>query len=332
MYSVKTPEMTEFELIRTCFACQPVSRADVEVGIGDDSALLRPPAGQRLAVTSDLLVSGIHFFPDVDPVSLGHKALAVNLSDLAAMGAEPAWFLLNLTLPEADVRWLERFCRGMFNLAREYNVQLVGGDTSRGPLAIAIEAHGFVPDGMALRRSGAKAGDRIYVTGTLGDAALALQHRLGKQQLSNRDFAAVAERLDRPAPRVREGLALRGVAHSAIDISDGLLADLGHILELSHAGARIFLDKIPVSPVCRAHITKFGWEVALAMGDDYELCFTVPPQNVGSLEQLQFACGLHCIGEIEPDPGLRIVDESGEPYDPPFTGHDHFAKPKSGDT
>jgi thiamine-monophosphate kinase len=318
--------LNEFELIRTFFMRQPVSRADVAAGIGDDAALLRPPAGQLLAVTSDLLVSGVHFLPDIEPRSLGHKALAVNLSDLAAMGAEPAWFLLNLVLPEVDAHWLERFCGGMFDLARAYNVQLVGGDTSCGPLAIGIEAHGFVPESAALRRSGAKTGDRIYVTGTLGDAAVALRHRLGKQRLSEDDFTAVVERLDRPIPRVREGMALRGLARSAIDISDGLVADLGHILELSHVGARIFLDKIPVSPVCRAHIKKFGWEVALAIGDDYELCFTVPPQNIGALEQLQFACGLHYIGEIEAEPGLRIVDESGGPYRPTFTGHDHFAE------
>ena len=320
--------MNEFELIRTFFARQPVSRADVVAGIGDDAALLLPPAGQLLAVTSDLLVSGVHFLPDVEPRSLGHKALAVNLSDLAAMGAEPAWFLLNLVLPEADAQWLERFCGGMFDLARAYDVQLVGGDTSRGPLAIGIEAHGFVPEASALRRSGAKIGDRIYVTGTLGDAAVALRHRLGKQRLSEDDFAAVVERLDRPTPRVHEGMLLRGLAHSAIDISDGLAADLGHILELSQAGARIFLDKIPMSPVCRAHIKKFGWEAALAMGDDYELCFTVPLKNIGALEKLQFTCGLHCIGEIESEPGLRIVDELGGPYRHAFTGHDHFAKSK----
>jgi thiamine-monophosphate kinase len=320
--------LNEFELIRTFFARQPVSRADVAAGIGDDAALLRPPAGQLLAVTSDLLVSGVHFLPDVDPHALGHKALAVNLSDLAAMGAEPAWFLLNLVLPEADTHWLERFCRGMFDLARTQNVQLVGGDTSRGPLAIGIEAHGFVPEAAALRRSGAKTGDRIYVTGTLGDAALALQHRLGKHRLSEHDFTALSGRLDRPTPRVREGMALRGLAHSAIDLSDGLLADLGHILEMSRVGARIFLDKIPVSPVSREHIGRSGWETALAMGDDYELCFTVPPYNIGALEKLQFDCELQCIGEIESEPGLRIVDESGGIYLPAFSGHDHFAKSK----
>jgi thiamine-monophosphate kinase len=320
--------VNEFELIRTFFARQEVARPDGTAGIGDDAALLQPPAGQQLAVTSDLLVSGVHFLPDADPFSLGHKALAVNLSDLAAMGAEPAWFMLNLALPKADARWLEPFCRGMFELAREYNVQLVGGDTSRGPLTIAIEAHGFVPPGMAMKRSGAKAGDRIYVTGTLGDAALALRHRLGGIRLPEPDLTAVADRMDRPTPRVREGMILRGLAHSAIDISDGLLADLGHILEMSRVGARINLDKIPVSPVCRAHIPETGWDMVLASGDDYELCFTVPEANVAVLEKLQSACGFHPIGVIEAELGLRIVDADGKPYQPHETGHDHFAKKK----
>lgn len=322
---VKKPYMTEFELIRTFFARQDVARADVVAGIGDDAALLQPPPGQQLAVTSDLLVSGIHFLHDADPYLLGHKALAVNLSDLAAMGAEPAWFMLNLALPRADAKWLEPFCRGMFELAREHKVQLVGGDTSRGPLTIAIEAHGFVPKEQALRRSDAKAGDRIYVTGTLGDAALALRHRLGGIRLPERDLAAVADRMDRPVPRVREGMMLRGIAHSAIDISDGLLADLGHILEMSRVGARISLDKIPVSPVCRSHLHETGWDLVLASGDDYELCFTVPEQHAAALEKLRPACGFRQIGVIETEPGLRIIDETGKPYRPRQTGHDHFS-------
>jgi thiamine-monophosphate kinase len=214
----------------------------------------------------------------------------------------------------------------MFELAREHNVQLVGGDTSRGPLAIAIEAHGFVPPGVAMKRSGAKAGDRIYVTGTLGDAALALRQRLGGIRLPENDMAAIAGRLDRPAPRVREGMMLRGIAHGAIDISDGLLADLGHILEMSRVGARISLDKIPVSPVCRSHIHETGWDMVLANGDDYELCFTVPEKHVAALEKLQPACGFHHIGVIEAEPGLRIVDETGKPYQPRQSGHDHFAE------
>ncbi len=323
--------MNEFELIRTFFARQPQTRVDVATGIGDDAALLRVPPGQLLAVTSDLLVAGVHFFPDVNPAFLGHKALAVNLSDLAAMGAEPAWFLLNLTLPRIDTQWLEQFCQGMFALAHEYNVQLVGGDTARGPLAIAIEAHGFVPEGKALRRSGAQAGDQIYVTGTLGDAALALRHCRGEICLTERELAVVMERLDRPVPRVHEGTALRGIAHSAIDISDGLLADLGHILLSSQVGARIFLDRIPVSTVSRSYLKEIGWETVLASGDDYELCCTVPKENVTALEKLDFGCSIQHIGEIESQPALRVMDETGKLYQPKETGHDHFVKSNQGD-
>jgi thiamine-monophosphate kinase len=322
--------VNEFELIRTFFARQVVARPDVAAGIGDDAALLQPPSGQQLAVTSDLLVAGVHFLSDADPFSLGHKALAVNLSDLAAMGAEPAWFMLNLTLPKADARWLEPFCRGMFRLASEYGVQLVGGDTSRGPLSIAIEAHGFVPEGKALRRSGAKAGDQIYVTGTLGDAAMALQHRLGGIRLSEKALSVQSEHLDRPSPRVREGIMLRDIASSAIDISDGLLADLAHILEMSRVGALIRLDKIPLSAVCRSHVRETGWDTVLATGDDYELCFTVPESHIVALEKLQPACGFHCIGVIEAEPGLRIRDQLGKPYKPSQAGHDHFARIKQG--
>ncbi|MHB8744353.1 MAG: thiamine-phosphate kinase [Sulfuricaulis sp.] len=320
--------MNEFELIRSFFARQPQTRADVATGIGDDAALLRTPQDQLLAVTSDLLVSGVHFFPDVNPAFLGHKALAVNLSDLAAMGAEPAWFLLNLTMPLADTQWLEQFCRGMFALAGEYNVQLVGGDTARGPLAIAIEAHGFVPETKVLRRSGARVGDQIYVTGTLGDAALALRQCRGELHLAEHDVSAVMTRLDRPVPRVHEGMTLRGIAHSAIDISDGLLADLGHILVSSQVGARIFLDRIPVSAAFRSSFQEAGWDTVLAGGDDYELCCTVPKKNIPILEKLDISSGFHCIGEIEQQPGLRVMDESGKPYHLPQAGYDHFANLK----
>ena len=291
--------MTEFELIRTYFARQPVQRADVVLGIGDDAAILAPPPDRQICVTTDVMVSGVHFLPDADPVSLGHKALAVNLSDLAAMGAEPAWFTLNLTLPEVNAAWLEQFCKGLFALASQHNVQLVGGNTSRGPLAIAIEAQGFVPEGRALLRSGARAGDRVYVTGVLGDAGLVLRHELGKGRLPDAAFEAIADKLHRPTPRIPEGMALRDIAHSAIDISDGLFSDFGHILEASHVGARLFLDKIPVSSVYRDHIKETGWDMALANGDDYELCFTVPEKNIAALEKLRFTCGLHCIGQIE---------------------------------
>jgi thiamine-monophosphate kinase len=318
--------LNEFELIRTYFARQPVQRADVVLGIGDDAAILAPPPGRQVCVTTDVMVSGVHFLPDADPMALGHKALAVNLSDLAAMGAEPAWFTLNLTLPEVKPTWLEPFCKGLFALACQYNVQLVGGNTSRGPLAIAIEAQGFVPEGKALLRSGARAGDRVYVTGELGDAGLVLQHEFGKGRLPDAAFEAIADRLHRPTPRIPEGMALRDIAHSAIDISDGLVSDLGHILEASHVGARLFLDKIPVSSVYRNHLKETGWDMALTNGDDYELCFTVPEKNIVALEKLRFTCGVHYIGQIEQEYGLRIIDESGKTYRPRQTGHDHFAE------
>lgn len=319
--------MNEFDLIRTYFARQPVARRDVVLGIGDDAAVLQPAPGQQLVVTTDLLVAGVHFLPDVDPASLGHKALAVNLSDLAAMGAEPAWFLLNIALPSVDEKWLAGFCAGLFALARQYNVQLVGGDTSRGPLTIAIEAHGFVPVGQALTRSGARPGDRIFVTGTLGDAGLALRHRQGRLQLAAAELPACVKRLDRPTPRIEEGLLLRAVAASAIDISDGLVADLGHILEQSGAGARIDLGRVPVSSAYRAHLHDAGWDLALANGDDYELCFTVPPEKLAALEKIKSRfSGITEIGIIESEPGLRIFDVAGKPYVPKITGHDHFSE------
>lgn len=317
--------MNEFELIRTYFARQPVARRDVVLGIGDDAAVLQPAPGQQLVVTTDLLVAGVHFLPDVDPASLGHKALAVNLSDLAAMGAEPAWFLLNIALPSVDEKWLAGFCDGLFALARQYNVQLVGGDTSRGPLTIAIEAHGFVPAGQALTRSGARPGDRIFVTGTLGDAGLALRHRQGRLQLAAAELPACVKRMDRPMPRIEAGLLLRAVAASAIDISDGLVADLGHILEQSNTGARIDLGRVPVSPAYRAHLHDAGWDLALANGDDYELCFTVPPEKLTALEKIKSRFpDITEIGIIESEPGLRIFDVAGKPYVSKITGHDHF--------
>ncbi len=319
--------MNEFELIRTYFAREPVTRPDVALGIGDDAALLRPSPGQQLVVTTDILVSGVHFLPDVDPAALGHKALAVNLSDLAAMGAEPAWFLLNLALPEVDEAWLARFCEGMFALAHRYGVALVGGDTSRAPqVTIAIEAHGFVPEGRALTRAGARSGDHIYVTGPLGDAGLALRHRLDKLKLTPVELNAVAECLDRPVPRLEEGLALRDIASSAIDISDGLVADLGHILDRSKVGARIELKRLPLSVIHRAYLKEVGWDLALANGDDYELCFTVPPANLPALEKIKSRFpDMAEIGMIEKGSGLRIFDADGKLYAPKAAGHDHFA-------
>lgn len=318
--------MNEFELIRKFFSAQPVVRDDVVIGIGDDAAVLAPPPGKHLVTTTDVMVLGTHFLADTDPAAVGHKSLAMNLSDLAAMGAEPAWFLLNITLPTADEDWLGKFCRGLFALAQLHNVQLVGGNTARGPLAIAIEAHGFVPEGEAVRRGGARPGDSIYVTGELGDAGLALRHRLGRQPLAPADFAAVCDRLDRPTPRVNEGKLLRRFASSAIDISDGLVADLGHILEASGTGALIVRDRVPVSDTYRRHLPEAGWDLALANGDDYELCFTVSARHDAEFARWQekFRCRVSCIGEIVSGPGLQILDAAGDPYRPMLSGHDHF--------
>lgn len=322
--------MTEFELIRRYFATQPVQRLDVALGIGDDAALLNVPPGQQLVVTTDILVSGVHFFPATDPASLGHKSLAVNLSDLAAMGAEPAWFTLDIAMPSVDETWLAGFCEGLYALSRRYNIQLVGGDTSRGPLAIAITACGFVPGGQALTRAGARPGDLVYVSGTLGDAGLALRHHDGRLTLPGADLAAVQDRLDRPEPRLAEGRALRGIASACIDVSDGLVADLGHLLEASDTGARIVLDRVPVSAVYSAHQSEVGWDAALTTGDDYELCFAVPPGRLTMLAQLPEtirAC-FRQIGEITAAGGLTIEDTAGKPYLAMSGGHDHFSPPR----
>lgn len=318
--------MTEFELIRRFFATQPIARRDVALGIGDDAAVVDTPPGRQLVITTDMLVAGVHFFPEADPVALGHKALAVNLSDLAAMGAEPVCFTLALALPRVDGDWLAQFCEGVYGLARQHDLQLVGGDTTRGPLTISITAHGWVPAGQAITRSAARVGDRIYVTGELGDAGLALWEEQGKIHLSETDSAAVIERLTRPMPRVNVGQRLRGLAHSAIDISDGLAADLGHILERSGVGARVDLAQLPLSDIYRAQLPQIGWELALANGDDYELCFTVPPETAGRVQALapSLGCRVTCIGEIIAGSSLRFVDIDGRPYDLKQFGHDHF--------
>lgn len=319
--------MTEFEIIQTYFNRLPVSRADVRVGIGDDAAICRVPSGMETVITTDVLNAGVHFLEDVDPAALGHKSLAVNLSDLAAVGAEPAWFLLALTLPRAEPEWLERFAQGMFALAQRYNVQLIGGDTTRGPLSIAVTAIGTVPQGKGLLRAGAKPGDLIYVTGTLGDAALALDGMRGARNFTPEELVQLRERLERPIPRVAEGAALREIASSAIDISDGLLGDLGHILDASGVGARVRLEAVPLSATYRAHLADFGWDYALGGGDDYELCFTVPPLERETLDVLagEMRFPLTLIGEITAERALAVCDAAGRIYRPQRRGYDHFS-------
>ena len=275
--------VSEFTLIQRYFETQTQVRGDVILGIGDDCALLKVPSDASLAVSLDMLVAGVHFFADADPEGIGHKALAVNLSDLAAMGASPAWITLALSLPKADAAWLEGFCRGLFALATRFQVQLIGGDTSRGPLTISIQAHGFVPQGKALRRSGARPGDRVYVTGTLGDAALALASTRGQVTIPGAYQAYLQARLERPTPRILQGLGLRGLASAAIDISDGLAQDLGHILERSGVGARLNVDRVPRSGALNDCLdAAAALPLALTGGDDYELCFTAAPPAPGT--------------------------------------------------
>jgi thiamine-monophosphate kinase len=312
---------SEFEIIRRYFKRQQPQREDVIAGIGDDAALLQVPADSELVVCMDTLVAGVHFPESTTAAAIGHKALAVNLSDLAAMGATPAWATLSLTLPDDDPVWLESFSQGFFRLADRYNVQLVGGDTTRGPLSVTVQAHGFVPEGGALRRQGAQAGDCIYVTGTLGDAGLAL--RLGDQA-----DPVLQQRLDYPEPRITAGQLLRDVASAAIDISDGLLADLGHLLEADGLGASINIDDLPRSVALTAATREQAsfYELPLSAGDDYELCFTVAERDCHEMEAAlsSQSIGFTAIGVIERESGIHCRKANGDLYHAATDGYQHF--------
>ena len=316
---------SEFSLIKQYFEQITTERSDVILGIGDDCALLQCPEGQQLAVSIDTLVEGIHFFPDVDPESLGHKSLAVGLSDLAAMGATPAWFTLALTLPKVDTDWLAAFSKGLANLAKSHNIALVGGDTTQGPLSISIQVHGFVNAGLALRRDGAKKGDLVYVTGSLGDAGAALalkQNKLSNSAFSVDDVQFLYQRLERPSPRVEIGKILVGIASTAIDISDGLVADLGHILQKSGVGARLDLDLLPLSPVL-SKLTAEAEQLALYSGDDYELCFTVPLEYDELLQQ-QLKGQCIRIGTITDTDGIAFI-KNNQLIELTGTSYEHFS-------
>ncbi len=316
--------MGEFDLIARFFK-RPAQRQPL--GVGDDCALLAPAPGTQLAVSMDMLVEGRHFLPGADPRRLGHKSLAVNLSDLAACGARPLAFTLALALPEADEAWLAPFSEGLLALADAHGCELVGGDTTRGPLNICLTVFGEVPAGQALLRSGARAGDDLYVSGTLGDARLALQAMRGEVTVPAPVLAAARERLDTPTPRVALGLALRGLATSAIDISDGLLGDLGHVLHASGVGATVDADAV-------ANLLAAGTAVGsdlrraytLAGGDDYELAFTAPPaaREAVRVAAAQADTRVTRIGQIEAAHGLRLVDAHGQPVPGHFASFDHF--------
>ena len=343
--------MGEFDLIKRFFT-RPTPRA--VLGVGDDCALLQPSPGMQMAISTDMLVSGRHFFPDVDPRALGHKALAVNLSDLAACGATPVAFTLALALPAADPAWLEPFSQGLLALADLHGCELIGGDTTQGPLNICITVFGEVPQGQALLRSGARAGDDVYVSGTLGDASLALAHLLRERSgttdaepetsaallaLGAADLAQARRRLEWPTPRVALGTALRGIATAAADISDGLLGDLGHILERSGVGAT--LDTSSAFGLLGAHRTSAQAAALLAVperrgsvlqhvlsgGDDYELVFTAAPSQRSAVQAAAQASNtpVTCIGHIDGAPGLRLLDHQGQTLDHHFRSFDHFA-------
>jgi thiamine-monophosphate kinase len=317
----------EFSLIDRIRERTAQGRDDVRLGIGDDAALLAVPAGQELAVAIDTLVEDVHFPTGTSAADIGWKALAVNLSDLAAMGATPAWALLALTLPHADPAFIDGLATGFAQLAQPYRLALVGGDTTRGVLTLSVAVHGFVPPGKALLRGGAQAGDSVFVTGTLGDAAAGL--KLVQQRVNDNDtrVAYLIDRLNRPTPRVAAGLALRGYANACIDISDGLIADLGHICTSSKVGAEIDASLLPrSSALLDLFDDATSRDFALSGGDDYELCFTVPAQHVATVQAslARLGCGVTRIGRMVEGDRVRARDAAGQWLEPEHHGWDHF--------
>lgn len=325
--------MGEFDLIERYFRRVAKSTAGVDLGIGDDCALLAPAPGMQLAISSDMLVEGRHFLSTVSPEALGHKALAVNLSDLAACGAKPVAFTLALALPHVDEAWLAGFSKGLFALADEHNCTLIGGDTTAGPLNICITVFGHVPTGQALLRSGAKAGDDIYVSGLPGQARLALEAFRGNVTLCEKDFELTRARMERPAPRVALGIALRGIASSAIDVSDGVLGDFSHVLNASNVGADIALNTIDLIarhadylPANSRFDSKFLRKMVLSGGDDYELIFTVALAQREAVLAAALAAQTHItrIGQTQIEKGLRLREKNGALAANDFASFDHF--------
>jgi thiamine-monophosphate kinase len=319
---------TEFDIIDHYFR-QPARRDDVVLSVGDDGAVVAVPPGKQLVVTTDTLVAGVHFPENTSAQDIARKSVAVNLSDLAAMGAQPAWLTLALTLPRVDESWLEKFARDFIDTAAQYGAELIGGDISEGPLNISVTAMGLVDADAVMRRDRAQAGDAIYVTGTLGDAAIGLA--LLQQDSINDDSSAwLAGRLNRPEPRVDFALLAARCCDCAIDISDGLAADLGHVLDASGCGADVRLDSIPLSPQALAHFNAAGgidWDVILSGGDDYELCVVTAPANEAQLVQAARQSGtrLSRVGEIMRRPGLRFLDAGGETRALANRGFEHFS-------
>lgn len=316
---------SEFELIDRYFS-RPVT--DAKLGAGDDAALVEPSPGHDLALTTDTLVCKVHFSPDITPRALGHKALAVNLSDLAAMGAKPRWALLAMTLPKADEPWLSDFADGFYDLARHHSVSLIGGDTTHGPLAVTVTALGEIAAGKALRRDQARVGDEVWVSGQLGSAALALQHLRGDMRLKGKGLETCMARLEMPTPRVELGRELVDIATSAIDVSDGLIADAGHVCSSSSVAMEIAYADVPcMSDVLHLKGDSLVRKALLAGGDDYELLFTAPAAASAQMDSISARLGLSLtrIGRVVPGREVRVLDESGGVVAVDSGGYDHFA-------
>ena len=335
MNSQSSP-LGEFALIERFFKTGASLNSAISLGIGDDCALIKPPAGEDIAVTSDMLVEGRHFFAGANPEQLGRKALAVNLSDLAAMGAKPLGFTLAIALPKVDTEWLEDFSRGLFAVANQFDCPLIGGDTTAGPLTISITAMGSIPPGDAIRRSGAKVEDDVWVSGTVGDARLTLAALRHEMTLSESDLKAVEHRMHQPTPRVELGMKLRGVANSALDISDGLLGDLKHILKQSHVDAKIVLEHLPKSETLRKQNQEIQNQFSARGGDDYELCFTAPRTQRNAILAIGQALNLPLsrIGQITPmknsEAAIHLMNEAGTTLSdveaaPLLKSFDHFS-------
>jgi len=324
---MKEAHAAEFDLIAILRDRCAIARADVRLGIGDDAAILAPPAGHELVVATDTLVAGVHFPQSTRPEDIGWKALAVNLSDLAAMGATPAWALLALTLPAAERAFVERFADGFAELAAQHHVALIGGDTTRGALTISVTVLGFAPPAQALRRDGAHAGDLVFVTGTLGDAAAGLRC-LDKNAAARGMCETLIARLDRPTPRIAAGVVLRGVASACIDVSDGLLADLGHVAARSGVGIEITAATLPASSALLQSVEE---PLRLALqatgGDDYELAFTLAPEHAGAVanDLARIGCGATRIGRVVDGGGVRLLDDAGNEIALAQQGWEHFA-------
>ncbi len=318
---------SEFELIKKYFQKLTEDDPSVKCGIGDDAAIIQIPPGMELVLSMDTLLEDTHFPAETDPFDIGHKGLAANLSDMAAMGAEPKWVLLSISLPENDEPWLEKFSSGFLELAKQHSVSLIGGDMSRGPLSITLQIQGLVPTGTALKRDGAQEGELIYVTGTLGDAGVGLDIIQGKLSISNEHKSFFLRSLNRPEVSVEAGLRLREIANSSIDISDGLIADLGHILDASHVGAEIEVEKMPLSEAMQQCIDKTtAWNYALTSGDDYKLCFTASAEKhdlvLDTFKGINISVA--CIGKINGETGLQLMTPEGTCFEPLGKSYQHF--------